>query len=285
MKKVLVIGKSGQLAMALQELSDAAEWKFLDRRLLDLSKTETILGKLKAEEFDVLINCAAYTAVDQAEDEPEIAHKINAEALLPIAEACRQKDAWLVHISTDYVFGSGHARPFRERDATAPTGVYGISKLKGEENIATVTERHIIIRTSWLYGSTGHNFLRTMLKLSESRDRLNVVFDQIGTPTYVNDLAEALVKIVCGEIETAQAGIYHYSNEGAASWYDFAQAIFEIDGREIDVDPVRTDAFPTKAERPPYSMLDKQKIKDTFGLHIPYWRDAVRRCLEKLNND
>ncbi|NEN24128.1 dTDP-4-dehydrorhamnose reductase [Cryomorpha ignava] len=281
MEKILVLGKDGQLGRALQAISKQGDWKFIDKDTLNLYETETILGKLEREDFDVLINCAAYTAVDKAEDESEIAQRINGAALAPIAEACRMKKAILIHLSTDYVYGEVLPVPLREDAETNPQSIYGQTKLSGEEAVRSILDRHIIIRTSWLYGSEGHNFLNTMLKLGATQDKFQVVYDQVGAPTFVEHLAGAIVDIV--KMNISHFGTFHYSNEGVCSWYDFAQAIFELTGKEVEIEPVNTDKFPTKAKRPNYSVLDKQKIKDTFGIHIPYWRNGLRACLHKMN--
>ncbi len=281
MNKILVLGKNGQLARALRNLESENEWTFLSREDLDLSKTESILGKLNNHEFDCLINCAAYTAVDDAEENAELSFKINAEALGPISMACCEQDATLFHISTDYVFGLNNATPIKEDQKKDPIGVYGKTKLQGEETVQSICKRHFIIRTSWLYDETGHNFLNTMLRLSETNKQVRVVFDQVGTPTYVGELARAILAIV--ENKADHYGVYHYANEGVCSWYDFAHAIFELSNRNVVVQPVLSDAFPTKAQRPNYSVLDKQKIRDTFELNIPHWRDSLKHCLTKKN--
>lgn len=279
MKNILVLGKNGQLARSLSELNDSNHWTFLGSDELDLSKTESILGKLGHHQFDCLINCAAYTAVDDAEENAEQAFKINAEALGPISMACCEQDAALVHISTDYVFGTDNSTPLKEDQAKEPIGVYGKTKLQGEETIQSICKKHFILRTSWLYGDSGHNFLNTMLRLSETKSELPVVFDQVGTPTYVAELARAIQIIVNDQGENY--GTYHFSNEGVCSWFDFAHSIFELSRKEVALTPVLSDAFPSKAKRPNYSVLDKQKIRDTFGLDIPHWRDSLKKCLIK----
>lgn len=285
MKKVLVLGKNGQLGRALQRRVNAPGWKFLDRENLNLAETQTILGKLDREEFDILINAAAYTAVDMAEEEPELAFKINAEAMAPIAESCREKQVLLIHISTDYVFGNVDPTPIAENHQTNPVGVYGSTKLRGEETIRSIHNAHYIVRTSWLYGPEGHNFLNTMLRLSENKEELKVVSDQVGCPTFVDDLADTLIELINRETRTRGGlyGTYHYSNEGEASWCDFAAAIFELAGQEVKLIPIDTAAYPTKAERPAYSVLDKTKIKDTFGIEIPHWREGLKKCLAEMN--
>jgi len=280
MKKFLVLGKTGQLAKALSDLDVSNNWTFLGTDDLDLSKTEAILGKLSNYQFDCLINTAAYTAVDDAEENAELAFKINAEALGPISMACCEQNATLIHISTDYVFGEGHITPIKEDQNKGPIGVYGKTKLQGEETVQSICKKHFIIRTSWLYGENGHNFLKTMLRLSESKNELSVVFDQVGTPTYVGELAKT-VKLIANS-GSQNHGIYHYSNEGVCSWFDFAHSIFELSKRKVSLKPVLSDAFPTKAKRPGYSVLDKQKIRDTFDLTIPHWRDSLKKCLTKM---
>lgn len=281
MNKILVLGKNGQLARALSDLDNQNEWSFLGREDMDLSKTESILGKLNNYQFDYLVNCAAYTAVDDAEENTELAFKINTEALGPISMACCEQDATLIHISTDYVFGPNNSRPIKENEKKDPIGVYGKTKLQGEETVQSICKKHFILRTSWLYGETGHNFLNTMLRLSESKDEINVVFDQVGSPTYVAELAATIIDII--NYNSANYGVYHYANEGVCSWFDFAHAIFELSGKDITVNPVLSDTFPTKAKRPSYSVLDKQKIRDTFELNIPHWRDSLKQCLINKN--
>lgn len=281
MNKILVIGKNGQLARALAGLGDNNKWLHLGSDELDLSKTESILGKLQKYDFDYLINCAAYTAVDDAEDNPELAFKINAEALGPISLACCEKDAVLIHISTDYVFGETRPVPLTENLNKEPIGVYGKTKLQGEETIQSICNKHFIIRTSWLYGTDGHNFLNTMLRLSETHKKLSVVYDQVGSPTYVAELARAIQAIIASR--SAEFGVYHFSNEGVCSWFDFAHAIFELSKKSVQLNPVNSDAFLTKAKRPNYSVLDKQKIRDTFDLNIPHWRDSLKECLKNKN--
>jgi len=281
MNKILVIGKNGQLARALASLNDNNDWFFIGSDMIDLSKTESILGKLQKYDFDYLINCAAYTAVDDAEDNPELAFKINAEALGPISLACCEKDAVLIHVSTDYVFGETKPIPLTEDLNKEPIGVYGKTKLQGEETIQSICNKHFILRTSWLYGAEGHNFLNTMLRLSETHKKLSVVYDQVGSPTYVLELARAIHTIASSK--STKFGVYHFSNEGVCSWFDFAHAIFELSERSVELTPVNSEAFPTKAKRPNYSVLDKRKIRDTFDLNIPHWRDSLKECLLNKN--
>ncbi|MFN2429661.1 MAG: dTDP-4-dehydrorhamnose reductase [Cryomorphaceae bacterium] len=276
MKKILVLGKDGQLGRSLQAKGIT---QCLGRDELDLSKTETIFDRLMDLDFDILVNAAAYTAVDKAEVERKLAEKINGESLEFISKACNEKGALLIQISTDYVFGDTLPRPICETHTTIPESVYGASKLYGESMVQKFCERYFIIRTSWLYSNYGHNFMNTMLKLAETKSKINVVVDQVGSPTWVDDLADAVLEI--SRSASTEYGIYHYSNEGLCSWFDFAHAIFEITGSSVDLSPVESDAFPTKATRPSYSVLNKRKIRNTFNFQINHWRDSLNRCLEQ----
>lgn len=285
MSRVLVVGKSGQLASALASVEAAQSWTYLDRQALDLSHIDTIEEVLAAHDFDVLLNAAAYTAVDAAEDDSEMAEKVNAAAPGIMARHCQRKGAAFIHLSTDYVFGESLPHPFREVDEPQPTGVYGQTKYQGEEAVRIHCPRHLIVRTSWLYGARGHNFLRTMLHLGSARDRIQVVYDQVGTPTLVDDLAEALVQMAGAVLKGENHfGTFHFGNEGVASWYDFAHAIFALSEMTVQLDPVTSDAFPAKAQRPAYSVLSKQKIKDTFDIQTRHWRDALAACLKEMNH-
>lgn len=285
MKKVLVLGKNGQLGKALLANSETENWIFFDRNLADLTNLEGLQSTVQAQDFDILINAAAYTAVDHAESEEAKAMLVNAEALKIISNICKEKDALLIHISTDYVFGNVQPTPISENQETLPTSVYGKTKLQGEQYIQSLWDKHIIIRTSWLYGTEGHNFLKTMLRIGSDRDELKVVFDQVGSPTFVDELARAICTIVGLPEEKQIPGIYHYSNEGVCSWYDFALAIFELSNMTTRVNPVRSDEFPSVAPRPAYSVLEKKKIKDTFGIQISHWRQALKACLNELNTN
>lgn len=283
MKKVLVLGKNGQLGRALHLQNDGENWSFLNRDEANLENCDELYDGLMSHSFDVLINAAAYTAVDDAETQTHQAMAINGEALTPIAKACKDQNALLIHISTDYVFGSTNSLPLSELTPTNPGNIYGASKLKGEQNIQAINPHHIILRTSWLYGYEGHNFFNTMLRLAKSHPSLNVVFDQVGTPTYVHELAKVIAHVTKLPTKDQTGGLYHYSNEGVCSWYDFAKSIFEISNIEIEINPVKSDMFPVKAARPNYSVLDKQKIKDTFGIQIPHWRESLKDCINSLN--
>ena len=284
--KVLVIGKTGQLGRALSALTTNVDMQFADRGVADLSFPENIDDALAPFEFDVLVNAAAYTAVDSAETDAETAHIVNADAVEKMARHCADRGALLIHISTDYVFDGSRPVPAREDDPTSPIGVYGITKNAGEMAVRKHCPKHIILRTSWLYAAHGRNFLNTMLRLAETRPELQVVFDQTGTPTCTADLAKAIETIILKYTVSPTdfpAGTYHFANEGVASWYDFACAIFELSGMRTIVQPVESYAFPTAAKRPSYSVLNKQKIKDTFGIEIKHWRHALRDCLTERN--
>lgn len=281
--KVLIFGASGQLGQCLKQVKnniDGWDFLFLPESEADVLNREQLEGLFQKYNPVAAINCAAYTAVDKAEDDVEKAEAINAVAPGILAELSTAHDTTLVHVSTDFVFGGVKPVPLLETDVAEPIGVYGETKLRGERLIQEKTAKYFILRTSWLYSEYGNNFVKTMLRLGAERDSLNVVADQVGTPTYAMDLANAIVQIV--QSGSDAYGIYHYSNEGVASWYDFAKAIFELAGINITVNPVPTEAYPTRAKRPAYSVMDKRKIKATFGLDVSYWRDSLRRCLAKL---
>jgi dTDP-4-dehydrorhamnose reductase len=283
MQKILVVGKTGQLAKAIAANMGPWEYEFLGRGEADLSNSDQLSEAIRSRDFNILINAAAYTAVDKAEEERELATKINGEAPGILAKICAEKGAVLVHISTDYVFGLNWNRPLREDDPVAPINMYGQSKWEGEEAIRKELDQHIIIRTSWLYGLSGHNFPKTMLRLAESRKELKVVFDQVGNPTFAKDLALALHQVCQGKLN-GKYGTYHFSNEGVCSWYDFARETLRKNHPEVVLKPVTSDEFPTAAKRPHYSVLNKKKIKDTFGLNIRHWQDALADFLEKLDS-
>jgi len=286
---ILVTGSSGQLGQSLKRLSSdypQYEMMFVSRDELDLSRTESIEQFFHQHQFDLIINCAAYTAVDKAESEPELADKANHLAVKKLAEiACLQKSK-LIHVSTDYVFNGQHSMPYLETDAVEPQGVYGLTKLLGEQALAAaMPENSLIIRTSWVYSEFGSNFVKTMLKLGQARDSLTVVFDQIGTPTYAHDLATDIMAIAGHSSFNSvnfTSDIVHYSNEGVCSWYDFAKSIFELSTVDCRVEPIEAKEYPTPAVRPHYSVLNKTKIKDCYGVEIPYWKDSLQICLEIL---
>ncbi len=237
--------------------------------------------------IDYCINCAAYTAVDKAEEQQEVAYKVNVMGPALLAEACAAQGAAMIQLSTDYVYHNSQNRPFKETDDTQPQSVYASTKLEGDNKVLELAQLGMVIRTSWVYSSYGRNFVKTMIRLGSERDQLGIVFDQIGTPTYARDLALALLQLIekreNGSVEeTAFSGIYHYSNEGVCSWYDFALAIFEMENITCTTRPIETTDYPTPASRPPFSVLNKNKIKTTFGLTIPHWRDGLKRCLQAM---
>ena len=280
---ILVTGANGQLGNEMQRVAKTSSnhYIFTDVAQLDITDREAVLRAVKDNSIQVIVNCAAYTNVDKAEDDRETADLINNKAVENLAIAARENDATLIHISTDYVFKGDRCTPCREDWETDPLGVYGITKLAGEKSIERTGCRHIIIRTAWLYSPFGKNFVKTMQKLTAEKDSLKVVFDQVGTPTYAGDLADAIARI----IETGQLGkqgIYHFSNEGVCSWYDFAREICELSGNTCNIQPCHSDEFPSKVKRPHFSVLDKTKIKDTFGIEVPYWKDSLKKCIREL---
>ena len=272
---VLVTGANGQLGQALQSIANKfldIKFVFCDSTTLDITNKENIDLIFEKYAPGFCINAAAYTAVDKAESEPEKAYLINVEGVKNLAEICKNSHTKLLHISTDFVFDGTKNTPYAEEDFPNPTGVYGITKLKGEQVIQEILDEHFIIRTSWVYSEYGHNFMKTMLRLANEKGSLTVVNDQIGTPTHALDLAEVLLKI----ISTNNYGTYHFSNEGQCSWYDFAKKIFELNHVTIDLKPIPTASFPTPAKRPSYSVLDKTKIKSTFELTINPWEESLK---------
>lgn len=288
--KILVTGANGQLGNELKVLSvnyPELQFLFTDVDELDITREDVTASFLEKEKPDFIINCAAYTAVDKAENDFENAEKINAIAPKLLAKYSGKIKSKLIHVSTDYVFDGTSSTPYSENDTVNPKSVYGITKLKGEENCLAENPDSVIIRTSWLYSSFGNNFVKTMLRLGKERSSLNVVFDQIGTPTYAADLAAAILKIIeVSEKDTRKfvPGIYHFSNEGVASWYDFAKVIFEISEINCTVAPIVSEEFPTPAKRPHYSVLNKSKIRNIFDCKIPYWRDSLKKCIEIVVN-
>ena len=283
---VLVTGGCGQLGMSLRRvMADAIYADVVDAPdtvLLDITDLAAVRSMVASEGVDVIVNCAGYTNVDAAESHADAAELLNAKAVENLAVAMKEVEGLLVHISTDYVFGSKYNTPIPEDAVTAPESVYGQSKWHGEEAIRRVGCRSVIIRTAWLYSEFGKNFVKTMLRLTAEKPSLKVVFDQVGTPTYAGDLAQAIVRLL--EI-AGQAGndTYHFTNEGVTSWYDFAKTIAEYAGHTAcDIQPCHSDEFPSPVHRPAYSVLDKTKIKETFGLRIPYWTDSLKKCLKNL---
>ena len=259
------------------------EYIFTDVQELDITNKEAVMSFVEQNGVNIIVNCAAYTNVDKAEDDEATAELINATAVGNLAEAAKAVDGTLFHVSTDYVFGADGNTPRSEDMPTNPLGVYGRTKLSGEQAIAEVGAKAIIIRTAWLYSEFGNNFLKTMLRLTAEKESLNVVFDQVGTPTYAGDLALVIFSIIEGNLYTGNEGVYHFSNEGVCSWYDFATEIAIAAGNlECNIQPCHSSEFPSKVTRPPYSVLDKTKIKQTFGVDIPHWRDSMLYCLERL---
>lgn len=285
MHKLLITGCRGQLGSELQDIADdyeSLDFLFTDYDELDITDRKAVRNYIEEHEVDCVVNCAAYTAVDKAESEPEKCELLNDIAPGYLAEAIASRGGSMIQISTDYVFdGKGHI-PYREDMPTAPQSVYGRTKLAGEEKVVRNCPGAMVIRTAWLYSSYGKNFVKTMLRLAKERDEIGVVADQIGTPTYAHDLARAICTIVEQGIVP---GIYHFTNEGVCSWYDFTKTIFRLEDISADdcrVRPLRTDEYPSTAARPHYSVLDKSKIKKTYGLDIRWWEDALKSCLKKL---
>ena len=288
---ILVTGCAGQLGQSIQSIAaDFLEFEFVfaDRQDLDLIDEINMDKFFENQTFDIIINCAAHTAVDRAETEPELANKINHLAVQKLARIAKEHRSRLIHISTDYVFSGKQYRPYLETDEVQPEGIYGKSKLYGEHDIQSILKTNaVIIRTSCIYSEYGNNFVKTMLKLGQKRDTLNVIFDQVGTPTYAKDLAESIMSIVKSQAfnrEYFKTSIVNYSNEGVCSWYDFAKTIFELTNIKCQVIPVETKDYPTPARRPHYSVLNKTKIKKSYNLTIPYWKDSLRQCLTELQS-
>ncbi len=283
-KKVLITGSNGQLGQCLKELSKTLEsnleFVFTSSKTLDITNNNQVLNYFNQHNFDYCINCAAYTAVDNAEDDIANAEKVNIIGIKNIAEACLLKDTKLIHVSTDFVFEGTSITPYTEEDKTNPISIYGKTKLKGEKEVTNNLTNYFIIRTSWLYSEYGNNFVKTMLRLGKDRDSLSVVNDQTGTPTYAKDLAKVLLKII--DDKNTNYGIYHYSNDGEVSWYDFAKAIFNIYNIDINLSGISTKDYVTKAERPIYSVLNKEKIKKNINVEIPYWETSLKDCLKAI---
>ena len=279
--KILVLGASGQLGRCIEHVAQGATdlYHFATRETLDLSDTSAIEQFATREGIEVIINCAAYTAVDRAEDEPKQADEVNHLAVARLSELTERLGIFLIHISTDYVFSGRSSIPYTEDMPTEPIGVYGQTKRRGEEAIQRLAPRHIILRTSWLYAPYGANFMKTMLRLGKERPEMRVVFDQVGTPTSALDLARFIVGII-ERRQLDKAGLYHFSNEGVCSWYDFAEAIFHLSGYDTQLHPIRSSEYPTRAERPHYSVLDKARVREAFGITIPHWRTALEECLQ-----
>jgi dTDP-4-dehydrorhamnose reductase len=284
MSKTIVFGASGQLGTCLKSVAEKqgiTDINFLLEAGANILDLEGLRNIFEEEQPQYVINCAAYTAVDKAEDELELARKINRYGAENLASLCKEHGAVLVHISTDFVFEGMMPKLLDENDPAEPISVYGLTKLEGEQAISAAMDEFFILRTSWLYSEYGNNFVKTMLKLGADRDELKVIADQVGTPTYAIDLAKAILQII--ESGNKAYGIYHFSNEGAISWYDFAQAIFELSNTQVKVFPIPTSEYPTKATRPAFSVMNKAKIKTAFNMEIPYWRTSLQTCINELS--
>lgn len=284
--KILVTGANGQLGNCMRVASGttADTYIFTDVAELDITDAAAVSRMVTEEAVDVIVNCAAYTNVDRAETDAEFAELLNAGAAANLASAAKAVGATLIHVSTDYVFGgSAGNTPRTEAEPANPTGVYGLTKLHGEQAIAESGCKALIFRTAWLYSEYGRNFVKTMLTLTADRPELKVVFDQAGTPTYAQDLADAIVEIISTRAYEGREGIYHYSNEGVCSWYDFTKMIAQMAGHTAcDIQPCHSDEFPSPVTRPSYSVLDKTKFKQTFNLRVPYWTDSLAKCLSNI---
>jgi len=283
-KRVLITGANGQLGQELSclEINADTQLVFADRQVLDIANVEMVNRFFAEHSFDIVVNCAAYTAVDKAETESSLCYAVNEIGAKNLGEACALYNAFLIHISTDFVFDGAETSILAEEASVHPLSVYGASKLAGERAIAAATNTFIIIRTSWLYSSFGSNFVKTILRLCAEKPSLNIIADQIGTPTYAADLAQFIAQLFKVDNLQPYTGIYHFSNEGVASWYDFAISIRDIAGLEIPIFPIETFQYPTPATRPKFSVMNKRKVKDTFGFSIPYWRDSLEVCIKKI---
>ena len=283
---ILVTGANGQLGNEMRRVATESvnNYTFTDVAELDITNAEAVLAKVKEVKADIVVNCAAYTNVDKAEDDLAVADLINNTASANLAAAAKAAGATLIHVSTDYVFDGTASIPYVETDDTCPTGVYGKTKLAGEKAIVASGCKSIIIRTAWLYSRWGNNFVKTMRRLTAERESLNVVFDQVGSPTFAGDLADAISHIIESG-QTAKTGVYHFSNEGVCSWYDFTVAIAECCGNECSISPIHSYEYPSKVARPHYSVLDKSKFRKTYGFAIPHWHESLKKCISQLNAD
>lgn len=280
---ILITGCNGQLGNEIQLLqAQYAQhtWLNTDVNELDITDKAAIERFVEANEIDGIVNCAAYTAVDKAESDPQLARKLNTDAPAFLAEAVAKRGGWMVQVSTDYVFNGTKHTPYVETDEPCPNSVYGQTKLEGEQAVSKLCPNAMIIRTAWLYSEFGNNFVKTMIRLGREREQLGVIFDQVGTPTYAHDLATAIMTAIDKDIKP---GVYHFSNEGVTSWYDFTKSIHRLAGiNTCQVSPLHTAEYPTPACRPAYSVLDKTKIKDAYGIEIPHWEESLAKCIAKL---
>lgn len=285
MKQVLVTGANGQLGQCLKDISSknpTINFVIASSQQLDITNQATVKLFFEKNDFDYCINCAAYTAVDKAEEDKDKARNVNVNGVINIAEFCRESNTTLIHVSTDFVFDGKSEKPYIETDETIPLSVYGQTKLEGEHEIKEILNNFFIIRTSWLYSEYGTNFMKTMLRLGKERMELNIVSDQIGTPTYAKDLAEVILKIITDN--NKNYGVYHYSNEGEISWHDFAEQIFEYSGYNTKLNKIPSIEYPTPARRPQYSVLNKDKIVKSIGIEIPNWKQSLKKALDKIKD-
>jgi len=283
MGNIVVFGASGQLGQCLKTVADTQGLTtiyFPPESKADILNKDVLKKVFDTYKPEWCINCAAYTAVDRAEDDVDHARKINKTGAENLSAFCLEYNSVLIHTSTDFIFKGDKATPLDEDDIAEPVSIYGLTKLEGEQAVMEKLEKYFILRTSWLYSEYGNNFVKTMLKLGSERDELKIIADQIGTPTYAMDLAECILQII--SLKSSDYGTYHYSNEGVASWYDFAKAIFDISETKVKVLPISTSEYPTRAIRPAYSVMSKSKIKQVFNIEIPYWRDSLITCITKL---
>tara|TARA_R110000744_G_scaffold228073_1_gene346061 strand:+ start:255 stop:1115 length:861 start_codon:yes stop_codon:yes gene_type:complete len=285
MLSILVTGSNGQLGMSIQEIkgqfTENIVFHFTDANELDISNEKAVRNFFKNKNYDYCINCAAYTAVDNAEDNKDLAYAINADGSKYLAKVCDEYNCIFIHVSTDFVFDGTKEEPYTTLDQPRPLNIYGASKLEGERLIQKVTKKYFIIRTSWVYSEFGNNFVKTMIKLGKEKDRLDVVSDQIGSPTYARDLAHFLLKIILDK--NHKYGIYHFSNEGVLSWYDFAQAIIKLSNSETKVFPVSSSDYKTKAERPKFSVMNKDETITVFNIELEPWQNSLKTCVRNLN--
>jgi len=285
MQTILVTGSNGQLGSEMQQAAKRFtnfKYIFTDVAELDICDKNTLNNFVKENGVNFIVNCAAYTAVDKAEDDVELCYKINRDAVKNIAEVAQENAVKVVHVSTDYVFDGTNYVPYTEDMPVCPSSVYGKSKLEGEQVLLENCKDAVIIRTSWLYSSFGNNFVKTMMKLGTERDNLNVIFDQVGTPTYAADLAENILNVISHE--SFVPGIYHFSDEGVCSWYDFTKTIHRIANITCNVQPIETKDYPVRTPRPHYSVLNKAKIKSTYGISIPHWEESLEKCINLIHN-
>lgn len=285
---ILITGANGQLGNEMRLLSQESNkdsYFFTDVAELDITNLLDIRAFVKQNNIDVIVNCAAYTNVDKAEDDVELCDLINNKAVENLAIVAKEHDCILVHVSTDYVFSGKGNLPCTEEQATSPLGVYGKTKLVGEDAIRRVGCKYLIFRTAWLYSEFGNNFVKTMIRLTTEKDSLKVVFDQVGSPTYAGDLAKLIFSLIEKRQYEQHQGIYHFSNEGVCSWYDFAKEISFIAGTDCDIQPCHSDEFPSKVTRPAFSVLDKTKVKRDFQFEVPYWKVSLTKCINKLKNN